>query len=427
MQPILSFEQAPPISVPFRFLLTAPLFGVAAGGYLAWAGSAALESRWSPGALTLTHLMTVGFMLQAMCGALLQLIPVAAGGNIWRPRLVAGIVHPMLAVAAILLALAFARFRPSLFLAATPLFVLALTIFLVVVGIALARTSARGPTVLAFRAALPGLAFTLIFGATLAWGLGVQASFPLIPLVNAHALWGLGGWAMALLAGASYLLVPMFQLTSPYPLRLAHAFPLVLFAACVLASLQFMDGANWTGYAGGVAAVTASAIFAAITLRLQQRRRRKLTDSTFLFFRGAMVAIFATVVSLLAFWAYPQISEHPRAPIWLGMLLIMGVFVSAINGAMYKIVPFLNWIHLQRRNETRARVPNMKQMIAEAPMRRQMVIHFIACGLLLGSVLIPDLTRMAGLLLAISFGFLEWNLVVGARVYFRETNTQPVL
>ncbi len=31
MQPALSFEQAPPISVPYRFFLTAPVFGVVAG------------------------------------------------------------------------------------------------------------------------------------------------------------------------------------------------------------------------------------------------------------------------------------------------------------------------------------------------------------------------------------------------------------
>ena len=69
MQPSLSFEQAPPISVPFRFFLTAPLFGMAAGLLLLWQGPAALASRWTSVALALTHLIAVGFMLQAMCGA----------------------------------------------------------------------------------------------------------------------------------------------------------------------------------------------------------------------------------------------------------------------------------------------------------------------------------------------------------------------
>ena len=36
----------------------------------------------------------MGYMLQAMCGALLQFVPVSTGGNIWRPKLVAVVVHP---------------------------------------------------------------------------------------------------------------------------------------------------------------------------------------------------------------------------------------------------------------------------------------------------------------------------------------------
>ena len=66
MQPALSFEQAPPISVPYRFFLTAPVFGAVAGLVLAWFGPVALQSRWSPGALAMTHLIVVDFMLQAM-------------------------------------------------------------------------------------------------------------------------------------------------------------------------------------------------------------------------------------------------------------------------------------------------------------------------------------------------------------------------
>ena len=48
-------------------------------------------SRWSPGALAMTHLIVVDFMLQAMCGSLLQFVAVVAGANIWRPRLVAAL------------------------------------------------------------------------------------------------------------------------------------------------------------------------------------------------------------------------------------------------------------------------------------------------------------------------------------------------
>ena len=82
MHPNLSFDQAPPVSVPFRFFLTAPWFGVAAGLLLAWSGDLAVASRWTGQALALTHLLVAGYLLQAMTGALFQFVPVAAGGGL---------------------------------------------------------------------------------------------------------------------------------------------------------------------------------------------------------------------------------------------------------------------------------------------------------------------------------------------------------
>lgn len=221
MHPNLSFEQAPPISVPYRFFLTAPWFGVAAGLLLLVQGDALLSSRWAAGTLALVHLFVAGFMLQAMCGALLQFIPVAAGGNIWRPHWLAAVVHPLLVVAASLLVTAFLVSRPGLFIAAGHLFALGLGFFILVVGWAVWRTPAHGATILALRIAIAALLVTLVTGVTLATGLAWGVPLPLPPLVNVHAAWGLGGWGLILLAGVSYFVVPMFQLT----LRIRTGFP----------------------------------------------------------------------------------------------------------------------------------------------------------------------------------------------------------
>ena len=114
MHPSLSFDQAPPISVPYRFFLVAPWFGVLAGLLLAWSGADAFASRWTPEALALTHLIALGFMLQAMSGALFQFIPVAVGGNVWRPRLVANAVQALLVLATLLLVAGLLFGRPGL-------------------------------------------------------------------------------------------------------------------------------------------------------------------------------------------------------------------------------------------------------------------------------------------------------------------------
>ena len=64
MQALLSFDDGPPISAPLRFFVTAPVFAMAAGLLLLWAGPDLYASRWTPTALAFTHLITVGFMMQ---------------------------------------------------------------------------------------------------------------------------------------------------------------------------------------------------------------------------------------------------------------------------------------------------------------------------------------------------------------------------
>ncbi len=101
------------------------------------------------------------------------------------------------------------------------------------------------------------------------------------------------------------------------------------------------------------------------------------------------------------------------------MLALPGVFLSVISGMLYKIMPFLNWLHLQQRGGIGRALPNMKQMIPEASMRGQMRLHFAALALLLAAVPWPALTLPAGLAFTASCLWLEWNLVGAARVYAR--------
>jgi hypothetical protein len=426
MQPILSFEQAPPISVPYRFFLTAPLFGAVAGMVLAVLGPETFESRWSPGALAMTHLIVVDFMLQAMCGSLLQFVAVVAGANIWRPRLVAAVVHPLITAGAIFLASAFLLQQQVLFLVAAAVFITALGLFLTVMAIALLRTPARGMSIHVLRVAVFGLLVTVMLGATLALTLGLeehlQTDWSLLALVNVHVAWGLGGWALMLVIGVSYLVVPMFQLTPSYPVWLTRLLPAGLFLVLCLWSLQLVapSAAAQAWQSGvGIVGVSLAGSYAFATLWLQARRRRRQSDPTLIFWRVAMLSLLAFAVSWIVFEALPQLGGNLRAPLWLGVLAIPGLFLSVITGMLYKIMPFLNWLHLQRQGGTVTTQPNMKQMIPEGAMRGQMRLHFAALVLLLAAVVWPALTLPAGLALAASCLWLEWNLVGAARLYVR--------
>lgn len=412
----LSFDQAPPISVPFRFFLTAPWFGVAAGVLLLWQGGDLLLSRWMPGALALTHLLVLGFMLQAMTGALFQFVPVAAGGNLWRASTVATVVHPAFAAGAALLSAGFVFSWPAALEAAAVLIAAAGILFLGTLGRALVTTPAVGATVAGLRGATVGLAVTLSLGACLIAGLAAGHDIPVIEVTKVHAAWGLGGWALPLLAGVAVTVVPMFQVTPAYAPRPAKAFPWLVASGLLLWSTRLAGVAEGIANAGLLAVLALAAGFCVSTLRLQARRRRKVDDANVLMMRSAMVTGLAA--ALLCGWLACGLpgSDDGRLQVATGILLV-APFVFAINGMLYKIVPFLDWLHLKRLGGPRALPPNMNRMIPPKAMDWQARAQLAAFALLLVAAIWPAMARPAGMALIVSFAWLGRNLVEGVRSY----------
>jgi hypothetical protein len=412
----LSFDQAPPISVPFRFFLTAPWFGVAAGLLLFWQGGDLLVSRWMPGALAFTHLLVLGFMLQAMTGALFQFVPVAAGGNLWRASTVAALVHPAFAAGTLLLCAGFVFSWPACLEAAAVLVAAAGALFVGTLGRALVATPAVGATVAGLRGAAVGLAVTLSLGACLITGLAAGHDIPVIEVTRVHAAWGLGGWALLLLAGVAATVVPMFQVTPPYPLKPAKAFPVLVGGALMLWSARLAGVAEAIANAGLLAVLALAAGFCIATLRLQARRRRKVDDANVLMMRSAMVTGLAGAV--LCGWLACGLpgSDDSRLQVATGVLLV-APFVFAINGMLYKIVPFLDWLHLKRLGGPRALPPNMNRMIPPRAMDWQARVQLGAFALLLSASLWPAMARPAGAALVVSFAWLGRNLIAGVASY----------
>ncbi|MDD5296655.1 MAG: hypothetical protein PHU46_07060 [Rhodocyclaceae bacterium] len=422
MQSTFEFEQAPPISVPYRFFLGGPPFAVAAGLLLAWMGPAALVSRWNPQLLALVHLLTIGFMLQIMAGALLQVLPVAAGASVPRSLWLAVVSQAGLVCGAVLLVTGFALGSALNFKLAIPVLGASVAVYVLFCGFALARTKAQGGTVLALRIAVPSLVPTVVFGGLLASVFGWGRQLPLMELLGAHVAWAFLGWGLILVMGVSYLVVPMFQLTPAYRPRLATALPLLSLLFLVgWTVLDLLDRAPALRMLLALMEAGVVTAFAVATLVLQRQRRRKQDDVTLRFWRTGMIALLAVVALALAdlFTTDPVIQE--TLEILLGVLLIVGVFMSLINGMLYKIVPFLNWLHLQR---VVSPVPNMKRMLDEKAMSGQFRMHLASLVCVALAVFLPWLAIPAGLLLAGSALWLEWNLA-GAVLLFRRLARGP--
>jgi len=418
MQALLSYDQSPPIAAPFRFFLTAPLFGILAGLLLVWTGPNAFLSRWTPEALAVTHLMTAGFMLQVMLGALIQVLPVVAGANIRRPSLIAALVHGAITLGAILLSTAFLMFVPSLFVLASLCFVAGGTLFVGASAWAMRGVPATGPTVGGLKTAVFGLAVTVFLGVLMALGLAGWADLPLMQLADIHLGWGFLVWGIGLLAAVAYVVVPMFQITPNYPAWLTRRFTLFVLLAASVWTIAVFAGAEPAALAAALALAGAAALFAGITLSLQHRSKRSRFDTNQYCWRAAMASFLSAVTVWFAANVVPAAGDWTNWPILCGVLLMYGGFVSVITGMLYKIVPFLTWLHLQNLGQGVLMAPNMKKIISEQSMQRQMLSHFAAGILLFLAVFWPDwLAVPAGAAVAASQAWLACNLWSAVRVF----------
>jgi hypothetical protein len=421
MQRVLSFEQTPPLSIPLRFFLSAPLFSLAAALVLLWHGDAGLSSRWSPPTLALTHLLTLGFLGLCMIGATLQILPVIAGVEVPRPRLTANCVHLLLSLGAASLASGFLLMERWLFLAAFLLLGSAFLVFLGACWLGLKGVESENLTLDAVRLALLSLAGTLALGMTLGSAFVWPVALPMQKLTDLHAAWGLAGWIGLLVMAVAYQVVPMFQVTEIYPRILTRWLAHSVFALLGLASLSavFLPPDAFLHSASSVAAAILYSAFGAVTWhRIRHRKRPKSEPTSFFWYTGLASLIVANIVFVLGQF-FPMISTHAAYPLCLSVLFIVGFAYSVVNGMLYKIVPFLVWYHLQDELiDTGMKAPNVRQVIPEAAARGQFIAHAVALLLLLAAVFWPaQLARIAALGFMISSFWLWLNLLRAARVY----------
>ncbi|MCL2829339.1 MAG: hypothetical protein FWD77_01205 [Betaproteobacteria bacterium] len=436
MQALLSFEQTPPFAVPARFFLTAPCFVILAAILMCWAGPEEFESRWNAAVLAFVHLFTAGFMLQTMLGALIQILPVVAGASIGSPLALARFVHALIAPGALFLAAALLWSQPWLHALALLFLGAGAGGFVFVMGRALWPLPATNPTASGLKIALGALPVAVLLGFALVAARNAWLALPgagfLMHLTDIHFVWGAIAWGLILVSAVAYVVVPMFLLTPPYPRRFGKGFAPVLLALAivwtVLAIVQweFLAGILRFFLAGGVIA------FAATTLILQQRSKRARLDTTQRYWAAAMCCALAAS----ALWVLAACSETVDSwrgwPLLFGILLFPGAFMSVISGMLYKIVPFLSWLHLQNRStewvaaggilkaDRRPSIPNMKNFLPEGAMKQQQIIHFSGLLLLASAIAAPEFFFYpAAALLGFSGVLLQRNLIMTMRAYRR--------
>ena len=415
----LSLQQAPPLSVPARFFLAAPLFGILAALILIHQGNAVLQSRWTPGVLAVTHCLVLGFFATIMIGSLQQMLPVVAGAVIRRPRLSASIVHLQWIPGVLSLMLAFLYLKPYLFLTAVVLLSGAVISFIIAVVISFFPVKSASESVPGIKLAVASLLFTLVLGILLA--LGWAGAIPLgrPTVTDLHLSWGLLGWIVMLIMAIAWQVVPMFQITPPYPKPLRRFTVPVALALLLLKSL--LAWKSTIPHSAELKTMVDSAIalglllFAIITLNLQRQARRKVRDSHRDFWRLAMINLILAVV----LWGITKLTGKPLFDMLAATVFLLGFAMAVVTGMLLKIVAFLIWLHLTAASDAlridghRAySVPRMKSIISGSSSDRLLYLLIIAETATIAAIGFPAyLGSIAALVWIAQFCYLE--LILG--------------
>ncbi|WP_137939702.1 hypothetical protein [Chitinivorax sp. B] len=405
-----SFDAALPLNVSLRFFLTAPLFGMLAAIWFMMTGAEIMLSRWHPATLAWVHLLTLGFMLQTMVGAVLQLLPVVAGVRLPSPVRLTALIHGLLVIGTLTLAAAFYWPNGGLSILAWVSLLLAFAITLAMVGYGWRATGVRDDTAIAIAMAVLGLIVTIGLGSMLFGYRNGWWSLKWIGMTRLHVAWGLVGWTAMLVLGVAMTVVPMFIGARRLPVWLERLQAPILLLMLVLWSLV---QSGWSGR-------LAQAMVALVMIGLAGRwlwaiaKSRRPIDVTRRFWQlGLLSFMFAAMVFSLSLPGLNPATEH-----WmLGVLLIDGFAISIICGMLYKIVPFLVWLHLTQASQRRFAVPNVKQLMRTTTVVWHWRLHLVCLMLLLIAPWLERWGRLIGLPLLAAHMLLGWNLYYPIRRY----------
>jgi hypothetical protein len=410
----LSTEQAPPISVPFRFFITAPIFGILIGLIIFNSPMDAILNKFSPEAIGLTHLFTLGILSMIIFGALQQMLPVLAGVVIKRPILFANIIHTSLTIGTLSLSFGFIYSLQYLLIIGSGALSIAFGIFFFIVIRLLFKVKYLTSTVNAMKIfSIVGL-ITVLLGLYLA-GQHISGninSYHYI-FVDIHVLFGLFGFATIIIMGVAFQVIPMFYVAPDIPKSIQNKYPRILFGMLLLFSLFLILKLDI--FAVKIIFALLLSIFSFYTLKSLNNRRRPVFDVTLWYWK---ISLLSLIGSMFLYIFFPDFKS-------LIVLFALGFLYSLLQGMIYKIVPFLSWFHLNSKGYFI--ILTLREFIKESNIKIQLYIYIASVlSFLIGTLLSTIFIYIGAGLFIVSNILLVANIIISAKKYHEISLTDPM-
>lgn len=405
----LRLDQAPPLSIPLAFFLTAPLFLFAAGLLLVVSGGTVVVSRYVNATLSFTHLLTLGVLVMVIFGALYQMTPVVAAAPVPWVRF-ARVVHGALASGVLCFAWSLLLHAPLAMHVAITLVTIAWLGFSVPVGLALLRSPAGADaTVRGMRLAIAAAVLVWMLGVWIAHGhAGALFPGPRPLFMAVHLGLALLGFVGALITAVSFQVLPMFYLSPPIGERHKRGWHAAIVASVALSSVGLVASmvarpalaeriGDYLPLVFVPAALVVWVLAPLQTLRALARRKRRRADTSLRFWRlGLGVAPVAGALAV-----FSLATDDPRIELAFGYVALFGWALAIVHGMLYRIVPFLVWFHRFSQLVGLAPVPSAAKLVPEAWPRAAFLLHVAALvvGVLAIALRSERLAQLTGLLL----------------------------
>jgi len=413
----LSADQAPPISAPLRFFLTAPLFGLLAGFLILFADAGVLNSRYSLESIAVTHAITIGFLGFVMLGALTQMLPVLAGVRVPHIGLVSKISHAFLVLGTLFMIFGLLGSYSKIILSASVFLGIGFLSMIIAMLIALKSVSNITASVRAIITSLVFAFVIVLIGIYLlsSYGIGKFSDFHSL-LANVHSVWAIFGFAGVLIIGVSFHILPMFYVAPRFKkfckTKVVWLITIGLILWLILNLYEFYPvfAKIWIANFFWAFATT-------VWMKLD-KRRRPVTDVTIFYWRTA--AVFMTLGTFS--WAINDFYDDEF--ISMVSILIGGGFVLSIMiGMLYKIVPFLVWFHLNSKGYMS--IPTMNDMINKNLARVQFWLYLVSLIGFMFSYYTPEILPIFASTFILSMLILEYNIISPVLVYMKIIKTKP--
>jgi len=414
----LSLDQAPPISAPVRFFLTAPLFAMVAAVLLFFFDPVALSSRFSLETIVVTHLFTIGFLAMVMLGALQQMLPVLAGVTLPKASLVATSSHILISLGLVLMSVGLLQSMKVVIFIATLSLGLGFLILLGAIIIAIRKVEFLTPTIRGMRWAI-GFAFIIVMiGMHLlsSYGTGVMGETHL-SFANMHAVLAVFGFTGILIIGVAFQVIPMFYVTPAFHENYQKYLVVAVVVTLVLWALLSFIAVDLAWIAKALLVIL-FALFGYLIIEKMNQRKRPIADITVYYWR--LSGIMAILGSLL--WLSSGFLEEDVLS-FVGVIIGGGFLMSVMSGMLYKIIPFLVWFHLNGMGYMG--IPSMGEMVHKKMALAQFVLFVVTLALFALAFWLPVLMKLGAVTLFISMTLLEINLMSAYKNYSETRKRKP--